>query len=116
VTHGKGKSASAVLEVSHKVYARSIVLYPSDFRRDFGAEMVEVFDEQVSEAYSRSGFAGLFGVWFGAMREFVTIALPGRFAERLVPIFAVTAALAFMLWFASYIGYVMETACPGCSH
>jgi hypothetical protein len=33
-----------------------------------------------------------------------------------VPIFAVTVDLAFMLWFASYIGYVMETACPGCSH
>ncbi|MGA8500478.1 MAG: hypothetical protein WB683_02935 [Candidatus Sulfotelmatobacter sp.] len=112
----KGNSASAVLEVSHKVYAGSLVLYPSELRRDFGAEMVEVFDEQVSEAYSRSGFPGFLGVWFSAMREFVTIALPRRLAERVVPIAGVTAALALMVWFAGYIGYVMETACSSCSH
>lgn len=109
-----GNSVSAVLEVSHKIYERSLVLYPSDLRRDFGAEMLEVFDEQVSKAYSESGFPGLLLVWFSAMREFVTIALPGRLAERMLPIVAVTAALALMLWFAGYIGYVMETACPGC--
>jgi hypothetical protein len=34
----------------------------------------------------------------------------------MVPIVAVTAALALMVWFAGYIGYVMETACPGCGH
>jgi hypothetical protein len=53
--------------------------------------------------------------WFSAMREIVTVALPGRFAERAIPIVAVTVTLALMLWFASYIGYVMETACSGCS-
>ena len=116
MAHVKGNSASAVLEVSHKVYARSLVLYPSELRRDFGAEMVDIFDEQVSEAYSRSGFPGFLYVWFGATREFVTIALPGRLAERMVPIVAVTAALGLMVWFAGYVGYVMETACPGCGH
>jgi hypothetical protein len=116
VTHVKGNFASAVLEVSHKVYARSLVLYPSELRRDFGAEMVEVFDEQISEAYSRSGLPGLLRVWFSATREFAAIALPGRLAERMLPIVAVTATLALMMWFAGYVGYVMETACPGCSH
>ena len=111
-----GNSVSAVLEVSRKIYATSLVLYPDELRREFGAEMVEVFDEQVSEAYSRSGFPGLLRVWFSATREFVTIALPGRLAERMVPIVVVTAALALLVWFAGYIGYVMETACPGCGH
>ena len=109
-------SVSVVLEVSRKVYATSLVLYPNELRREFGTEMVEVFDEQVSEAYSRSGFPGLLRVWFSATREVVTIALPGRLAERMAPIVAVTAALALMVWFAGYIGYVMETACPGCGH
>jgi hypothetical protein len=112
--HGSGDSVSPLLGVSHKVYEKSLVLFPSELRRDFGAEMVEVFDEQIWEAYSRSGFPGLLRVWFSATREFVTIALPGRLAERTLPIVAVTAALALMMWFASYIGYVMETACPGC--
>ncbi len=114
MAHVKRNCASAVLEVSHKIYARSLALYPSELRRDFGAEMVEVFDEQVSEAYSRSGFPGFLCVWFSAMREFVAIALPSRLAQRVVPIVAVTAAMALMLWFAGYVGYVMETACPGC--
>ena len=78
--------------------------------------MTAIFDEQVSEAYSRRGFPGLLRVWFSATRELVTIALPGRFAERMAPIIGVTTALALMLWFAGYIGYVMETACPGCGH
>jgi hypothetical protein len=109
-----GDSVSVVVEVSHKVYERSLVLYPGELRRDFGAEMVEVFDEQVSEAYSRSGFPGLLRVWFGATREFVTVALPGRVVERMLPIFVVTAALTLMVWFAGYISYVMEIACSGC--
>jgi hypothetical protein len=114
VTHVNGNSVSAVLEVSRKVYAKSLVLYPTELRREFGAEMIEVFEEQVSEAYSRSGFAGLLRVWFSATREFATIALPGRLAEGAVPILAATTTSALMLWFAGYVGYVMETACPGC--
>lgn len=116
MTRANGNSVSPVLEVSRKVYETSLVLYPSDLRREFGAEMVEVFDEQVSEAYSRSGFPGLLRVWISATREFVTIALLGRLTERMVSIVAVTAALALMIWFAGYIGYVMSTACPGCGH
>ena len=84
---------------------------PATVRCDFGAEMLEVFDVQVSEAYSQSGFPGLVRVWFGTAREFVTIALPGRLAERVLPIVDVTAGLALMVWVAGYIGYVMETGC-----
>jgi len=116
VTHVEGSSASSVLEVSREFYARSLVLYPSELRREFGAEMVEAFDEQISEAYSRSGFPGLLRVWFRAAREFATVALPGRLAGRSVPIVAATAALALMVWFAGYVGWVMETACSGCGH
>jgi hypothetical protein len=116
VTRVNGNSASSVLDVSREFYERSLVLYPSELRREFGAEMVEVFDEQVSEAYSRSGFPGLLRVWFSATREFVTIALRGRLAEHMGPIVAVTAALALMVWFAGYVGSVMETACSSCGH
>ncbi|HVO63262.1 MAG TPA: hypothetical protein VMT53_20210 [Terriglobales bacterium] len=110
------KYRRTLLDVSHKVYERCLILYPKDLRGDFGSEMIEVYDEQIADAYSRRGFAGLLRVWFSASRELVTVALPGRFAERAIPIIAVAATLAFMVWFASYIGYVMETACPGCGH
>jgi len=104
----------AVFVISHNVYGSILILYPKDLRADFGNDMIEVFDQQVWEAYSRSGFSGLLRVWFQATWEIVTVAFPGRLAERAVPIVAVTATLAFMLWFASYISYVMETACSGC--
>jgi hypothetical protein len=116
VTHVNGSTVPAVLEISRKVYATSLVLYPGELRREFGAEMVDVFDEQVSEAFFRRGFSGLLHVWFSTAREFVTVALPGRFAEHMVPIVGVTATLAFMVWFAGYVGYVMQTACSGCGH
>ena len=106
----------SILDVSHKVYESSLIFYPKDLRGDFGDEMIEVFDEQEWEAYSRSGLSGLLRVWFSATREIVMVAFPGHLAERAIPIVAVTATLGFMLWFASYIGYVMETACPGCGH
>ena len=113
---GSGDSVSAVLEVSHKIYERTLVIYPSELRRDFGTEMIEVFDQQLSEAFSRSGFPGVLRVWYTATREFITVALPGRLIGRLVPIVGVMATLALMMWCVGYIGYVMETACAGCSH
>ena len=109
------RNKSAILGVSHAVYKSSLVFYPRDLRLDFGNEMIAVFDEQAWEAYSRGGFTGVLRIWIRAMREIVSVAFPGRFAGRAVPIVAVTATLAFMLWFASYIAYVMQTACPGCS-
>jgi hypothetical protein len=104
----------SILALSRKFYRRSLACYPRDLRDDFGGEMMEVFDEQLSDAYSTGGYVGVLRVWFSATCEIVTVALPGRLAERAVPIIAVTASLAFMLWFASYIGAVMQEACSGC--
>lgn len=105
---------STILDVSHKFYEGCLIFYPKDLRSDFGGEMMEVFDEQAGEAYSRDRFLGLLRVWFGATWEIVSVAFPRRIAGRVIPIVAVTATLTFMLWFASYISYVIETACSGC--
>jgi hypothetical protein len=105
---------SSILEVGHKVYEGLVIFYPKDLRGDFGDEMIEVFDEKAWEAYSCRGLSALLRVWFNATWEIITVALPARIAERGIPVIAVTATLAFMLWFASYISYVMETACSGC--
>ena len=113
--HDKEKTGPPILDVSRKVYEKSLLFYPNDLRGNFGSEMIEVFDEQVSEAYYRNGLLGLLHVWFSVTREFVTVALLGRLGGRMLPIAAVTLALAFMVWFAGYVGYVMETACPGCA-
>jgi hypothetical protein len=110
------KESSTILNVSHKIYERSLFLYCTDVRGEFGGEMIEVFDEQLAEAYARRGITGLLRVWFSATQDLVTVALPGRLAAHGIPILAVTATLAFMLWFAGYINNVMQTACSGCGH
>jgi hypothetical protein len=109
------KYSSSILDISRKIYEQSLVCYPKDLRDDFGGEMMEVFDEQLSDAYSCGGYVGVLRVWLSAMREIVTVALPGRFAERAIPLVAVAVTSAFMLWFVSYISYIMETACSGCT-
>ena len=103
MTQDNDKSASAVLEVSRRVYETSLILYPEDLREEFGDEMVEVFEEQASDAYAERGFSGLVRVWFCAGREFVSIALTGQLAERMVPILAVGAAFALMVWLAGFM-------------
>ena len=108
------KNKFVILDVSHQAYESSLIFYPRDLRGDFGNEMIEVFDEQAREAYSRRGFSGLLRVWLSATREIVTVAFPSRLVGRAIPIVVVTATLAVMLWFASYISYVMETACSSC--
>lgn len=109
------KDCTMLLDVGHSVYKSSLAFYPKDLRGDFGDEMIDVFDQQAWEAYLRSGISGLLRVWFRATREIVTVAFPERLAERAVPIVAVAATSVLMLWFASYISYVMQTACSSCS-
>jgi hypothetical protein len=108
------KSESSILELGHKLYKTSLIFYPTDLRGEFGNEMIQVFDEQAWESYSQRGLPGLLRVWLSASREIITVAFPGHLFGRAIPILGVTATLAFMLWFGSYINSVMETACSCC--
>jgi len=103
MTQVNDRSISAVLDVSRKIYETSLVLYPDDLREEFGEEMVEVFQEQVTDAYAERGVRGLIGVWFCAAREFFAIALSGQPVQRMVPILAVGTAFALMVWLAGYM-------------
>jgi len=106
-------SDSAVIEVSRKVYETSLALYPKDLRDDFGDEMIEVFEEQITDAYQEHGVRGLLRVWLCATREFFSIALTGQIAERMVPVLAVVTAFVLMLWLAGFMAtpIVMDKAC-----
>ena len=90
-------------------------MYPEDLREQFGEEMAAVFEEQVADAYDERGVRGVAAVWAHAVGEFLTVGLTKQIADRIVPILAVGTALALMLWFGGYIGYVMETACGSCA-
>lgn len=59
-----------------RIYAAVLPLYPPDLRRDFGAEMTEVFLEDLAEAWRNAGLAGAIRVWSRAAWEIARIALP----------------------------------------
>jgi len=107
------KCNTAVLEVSRKVYEGSLALYPAGLREEFGGEMVEVFEEQIADAYTERGVRGLLEVWLCTAHEFVSIALTGQLAQRMVPVAAAITALALMVWLAGFMvtPVVVDKAC-----
>jgi hypothetical protein len=58
-----------------RVYAALLLLYPATLRRQFGAEMVEVFADQMRDACEAGGWAGGIGVWGCVGREVFRTAL-----------------------------------------
>jgi hypothetical protein len=61
-----------------KIYSGMLLLYPADLRRDFGQEMIELFGEDLAEAWQSSGVAGLLRVWWCAVCEILRVAIPGQ--------------------------------------
>lgn len=63
-------------EWNARIYAVVLPLYPPELRRDFGAEMTEVFVEDLAEAWRNAGLPGAIRVWCCAAWEIARIALP----------------------------------------
>jgi hypothetical protein len=84
---------SALLTLSVRAYSAMLFLYSAELRRDFGGEILEVFREDLSQASSFRGLAGIAGVWSCALREFVRIALPAYAENRRVAVPSILFAL-----------------------
>jgi hypothetical protein len=84
---------SALLNFSLRAYSAMLFLYPAELRRDFGAEILDVFQEDLNHATSYRGVAGMFSVWACALREFTRIALPAWAENRRVAVPAILFAL-----------------------
>ena len=79
--------------VSCFVYGLLLRLYPGEFRRRFGAEMWQVFAEQMHGERQRRGFRGTLFVWQTAAREIISAAVPLQLRSSIV----IAAALSFVL-------------------
>ena len=75
------------------IYGRLLLLYPEELRREFGAEMTWAFADDLESAWGDARIAGVMQVWWYALRELLTVALPG---QRSNP-FVVVPALSFIL-------------------
>ncbi len=83
-----------VLDRSIWLYEKLLLLYPENLRRDFGSEMALAFAEDLRSAWGDARIAGVLQIWWYALRELVTVALP---AQRSNPCVLVPAlAFAFV--------------------
>jgi hypothetical protein len=81
------------LQVSCFVYGLLLRLYPGEFRRRFGAEMRQIFAEQMQMERRRRGFRGTLFVWLTVTREVISAALPLQLRSSIM----IAAALSFLL-------------------
>ena len=93
----------AVLRVSCRLFEWMLVLYPPALRSQFGREMVDVFKQQISDAWQLGGFPGVARVWSCAAEELLLVALPARFNLSTLRICTVSllttlAVFYFVLW------------------
>jgi hypothetical protein len=84
---------TGILARSIWLYEKLLLLYPADLRREFGSEMALIFAEDLKSAWGDARIAGVLQIWWYAVRELVTVALP---AQRSNPCILVPA-LAFAL-------------------
>ncbi len=73
-----------VLDRSIWLYEKLLLLYPENLRRDFGSEMALAFAEDLRSAWGDARIAGVLQIWWYALRELVTVALPGQRSNRSV--------------------------------
>ena len=74
------------LKVCSQTYGALLILYPLDLRREFDAEMRDVFEQQLHGAWEESGVKGVARVCLCAIGELVSVALPAQLCQ---PIFIV---------------------------
>jgi hypothetical protein len=93
----------AVLRLSCWLFEWMLVLYPPGLRSEFGQEMADVFEQQISEAWQLGRIAGVARVWSCAVEELLLVALPARFnlsGLRICTVSLLTtlAVFYFVLW------------------
>ena len=69
---GQGRS------LSERIYRALLAAYPAEFRREYGAEIEQVFRDLCREQLDREGLVGLIGLWIRALLDLATSAIAER--------------------------------------
>jgi hypothetical protein len=94
----------SMLLINGRIYRYLLSLYPKELRRRFGADMMEVFEDLLSDAYSERRAIGIASLWCNALWEFASVALPTRLSSPAI----IAATLSFVV--ASAIAWVFFRA------
>jgi len=67
--------SNPTLPVSERIYRRLLAVYPSDFRYEYGPEMLQVFRDRCREERRRGGVLGILWVWVNMLADLLVTAL-----------------------------------------
>ncbi len=67
-----------IMPNSRWMYELLLHVYPRELRSRFGADMVEVFEDLLTEATREGGAVGIASLWCTAVWELVSIGVPSR--------------------------------------
>jgi hypothetical protein len=88
-----------------RIYSVLLSLYPAELRTEFGAEMTQVFLEDLEDSARTRGFFGAARVWRRSLNELLRIALPAFAMRREIAVALIMYALQEV-----YLGGIMMMA------
>jgi hypothetical protein len=74
------RQSNTLLAVSDRIYRLLLIAYPDAFRRQYGAEMAQVFYDSCRDAIAREGAVGIAEVWLRTIGDLIVSALKERAA------------------------------------
>src|SRR5271168_1617503 len=90
------------LRISCVAYRLLLGLYPHEFRRRFGEEMMQVFVDQMWAELKRRGVVGVFRVWLTAWWEVMSVAAPLQLRNPVVIAAALSSVISSVLFLAFF--------------
>jgi hypothetical protein len=70
-----------VLTISDRLYTLLLMAYPSRFRSVYGAEMAQVFRDDVRDTFEKGGLVGVLRLWFRVVLDLLKTAITEHFWE-----------------------------------
>jgi len=81
---------------SLKAYRGLLTLYPEDLRREFGAEILEAFEDDLSAECAAHSIGGAIRVWRIALHETIRIGPPAWRRNPALAVSAISTAFAMV--------------------
>lgn len=72
------KKTATLIALSERVYCALLYAYPAEYRRDYGALMVQVYRDVARDAYRDGGWAGIVMWWLTTMFDLLITAFEQR--------------------------------------
>lgn len=70
-----------LMKFSQRVFARLLVLYPRQYRQEYGPHMAQLFKDCSREAVSQNGSAALLALWISTLFDLLKTAFEENFKE-----------------------------------